>query len=58
MGNRVNCTAGGRWFRTADGQRCDPVTITDADSRFLLECRIVAPSYAQVKLLFEEAFRR
>jgi transposase InsO family protein len=46
------------WFRTADGQRCDPLTITDADSRFLLECRIVAPSYAQVKLLFEEAFRR
>jgi putative transposase len=46
------------WFRTADGKRCDPLTITDAYSRFLLECRIVAPSYAQVKLLFERAFRR
>ncbi len=46
------------WFRTADGQRCDPLTITDAYSRCLLECRIVAPSYAQVKLLFEQAFRR
>jgi len=46
------------WFRTADGKRCDPLSITDAYSRFLLECRIVAPSYAQVKLLFERAFRR
>jgi putative transposase len=46
------------WFRTADGQRWDPLTITDAYSRFLLECRIVAPSHAQVKLLFERAFRR
>ncbi len=46
------------WFRTADGKRCDPLTITDAYSRFLLECRIVAPSYAQVKALFEKAFRR
>jgi putative transposase len=46
------------WFRTADGKRCDPLTITDAHSRFLLECRIVAPTYAQVKLLFERAFRR
>jgi transposase InsO family protein len=46
------------WFRTADGKRCDPLTITDAYSRFLLECRIVAPSYAQVKSLFERAFRR
>src|SRR5579871_4001040 len=24
------------WFRTADGQRRDPLTITDADSRFLI----------------------
>ena len=24
---------------TADGQRCDPLTITDADSRFLIPCR-------------------
>jgi len=46
------------WFRTADGQRCDPLTISDAHSRLLLECRIVAPSYAQVQLLFERAFRR
>jgi transposase InsO family protein len=46
------------WFRTLDGKRCDPLTITDAYSRYLLECRIVAPSYEQVKALFEQAFRR
>jgi putative transposase len=46
------------WFRTADGKRCDPLTITDAYSRCLLECRIVAPNYVQVKALFERAFRR
>ena len=37
------------WFRTADGQRCDPLTITDADSRFLIECRIVPPTIAAVQ---------
>jgi len=46
------------WFRTADGRRCDPLTITDAYSRFLIECRIVAPSYIEVKRCFEQAFRR
>jgi len=46
------------WFRTADGKRCDPLTITDAYSRYLLECCIVAPSYEQVKPLFEQAFHR
>ena len=30
------------WFRTADGTRCDPLTVTDACSRFVLCCRIVA----------------
>ena len=30
------------WFRTADGTRCDPLTIADACSRFVLCCRIVA----------------
>jgi hypothetical protein len=29
------------WFLAGDGQRCDPVTLTDAHSRFLLPCRAV-----------------
>jgi transposase InsO family protein len=45
------------WFRTADGVRCDPLTIADAHSRFLIGCRIVPPSGAAVKPCFERAFR-
>jgi transposase InsO family protein len=45
------------WFRTADGTRCDPLTIADACSRFVLCCRIVAPSAVGVRPWFERAFR-
>ena len=37
------------WFRTADGTRCDPLTITDAASRYLIEVRIVEPTGAGVR---------
>ena len=29
------------WFRTRDGARIDPFTMTDAHSRYLLRCQIV-----------------
>jgi len=29
------------WFRTGDGKRCDPLTLQDAYSRYLLRCQIV-----------------
>jgi putative transposase len=29
------------WFRTRDGERCDPLTISDAHSRYLLRCQAV-----------------
>jgi putative transposase len=45
------------WFRTRDGQRCDPLTVTDADSRFLLACRIVEPNGAAVAAVVDELFR-
>ena len=45
------------WFRTGDGTRCDPLTVTDACSRFVLCCRIVAPSEAGVRPWFERTFR-
>src|SRR5213079_1495587 len=32
------------WFRTGDGRRCDPLTITDGFSRYLLEVRIAQPT--------------
>lgn len=46
------------WFRTADGCRCDPLTITDNYSRYLLRCQVVSPaSYTAIKPIFEAAFR-
>lgn len=30
------------WFRTGDGRRCDPLTVSDNWSRYLLGCRAVA----------------
>jgi putative transposase len=45
------------WFRTADGARCDPLTVADACSRFVLCCRIVTPSEHGVRPWFERTFR-
>ncbi len=44
------------WFRTADGERCDPLTITDATSRYLIEVRIVEPTWAGVRGACERVF--
>ena len=46
------------WFRTADRTRCDPLTIIDACSRFVLCCRIVRPDESGVRPWFERTFRR
>jgi transposase InsO family protein len=29
------------WFRTGDGKRCDPFTLCDAASRYLLRCQVM-----------------
>ena len=42
--------------RTADGTRCDPLTVIDAASRFVLCCRIVQPQPGGVRPWFERAF--
>jgi len=39
--NAVWCADYKGWFRTRNGARCDPLTITDATSRYLLRCQIV-----------------
>lgn len=44
------------WFRTQDGRRCDPLTLTDACSRYALVCRIVAPSHGPVEAAVLQAF--
>lgn len=46
------------WFRTGDGSRCDPLTISDAFSRYLLRCQgLERISTARAKTIFESAFR-
>lgn len=45
-------------FRTADGTRCDPLTITDAHSRYLLRCHITLKcDGARVAAVFDTCFR-
>jgi len=56
--NEVWCADFKGWFRTADGQRCDPLTISDSQSRMLLCCEGLArPDYAHVRPVFESVFR-
>lgn len=45
------------WFRTADGRRIDPLTISDSYSRYLIEVRIAAPTIEGVCPVFERTFR-
>jgi hypothetical protein len=46
------------WFRTGNGSRCEPLTVTDWFSRYLLRCRIVEHlSYIAARGQFEAAFR-
>lgn len=44
------------WFRTLDGTRCDPLTIEDTASRYLLVTRIVDPTWAGVRCAMERLF--
>lgn len=47
------------WFRTRDGQRCDPLTMTDDWSRYLIMCRAVEKTnFDCVRACFEEAFEK
>jgi putative transposase len=56
--NDVWCTDFKGWFRTLDGVRCNPLTITDATSRMLLRCNHVARgTFTDVQPIFEAAFR-
>lgn len=45
------------WFLTGDGQRCDPLTITDNYSRYLIRCQAVRPtSFETFQPIFVGAF--
>jgi transposase InsO family protein len=56
--NRVWCADFKGWFVCGNGQRCDPLTCTDAYSRYLLRCRAVKKTDgAHVRSVFETMFR-
>ncbi len=56
--NRVWCGDFKGWRRTQDGTRIDPLTISDACSRYLLRCQAVDKTDTpRVQAIFEAAFR-
>lgn len=47
------------WFRTGDGRHCNPLTVTDAHSRYLLWCQSLPRTDGRSALpAFEAVFRR
>jgi putative transposase len=56
--NRVWCGDYKGWFRCGDGTRCDPLTISDACSRYLLRSRSVERTdEPRAHAVFESVFR-
>lgn len=56
--NRLWCADFKGWFRSGDGTRIDPLTITDAWSRYLLRAQAVEKTDTErVRAIFEAAFR-
>jgi transposase InsO family protein len=56
--NVVWCADFKGWIRTGDGDRIDPLTITDANSRYLLRCQSVEKANTEhVLAVFEAVFR-
>lgn len=57
--NSLWCADFKGWFRTGDGQRCEPLTISDGFSRYLLSCRVLpATTHRLVRPAFEMVFRQ
>jgi transposase InsO family protein len=56
--NQLWCADFKGWFRTGDGERVDPLTISDTHSRYLLRCQSVGKTNTeQVLAIFVAAFR-
>jgi transposase InsO family protein len=56
--NQVWCADYKGWFVCGDGKRCDPLTISDAFSRYLLRCRAVEKTDGErARGVFEAVFR-
>jgi transposase InsO family protein len=58
--NEVWCADFKGWFKTGDGRKCSPLTITDGHSRYLLLCQGIGgeTGLVAVQPLFTGAFRR
>jgi transposase InsO family protein len=56
--NDVWCIDFKGWFRTGDGMRCEPLTLSDAHSRYLLRCQVMARNDTEhVWPVLDAAFR-
>lgn len=56
--NAVWCADFKGWFRTGDGKRCEPLTVSDAHSRFVLACRALPmTTQGAVRPVLEALFR-
>ena len=57
--NQVWCADFKGQFKTKDGLYCYPLTITDACSRYLIDCQgLLTTECASAKQVFEKAFRK
>lgn len=45
------------WFRTCDGIRIDPLTVSDTASRYLIAAQITPPTHDGVKAVLERVFK-
>jgi putative transposase len=56
--NDIWCIDFKGWFRTGDGRRCEPLTLSDAHSRYLLRCQALSRcDTAQVWPVMDAALR-
>ncbi len=46
------------WWKLLNGERCEPLTVRDAYSRFVLDIVVCRPTYEDVRKVFERLFRR
>ena len=46
------------WWRTLNGDRCEPLTVRDAASRFMLAAVVTSTKKRDVRPVFERLFRR
>jgi transposase InsO family protein len=56
--NELWCADFKGWTRARNGERCEPLTITDAASRFALACDVLGRiTLADARVVFERTFR-